>query len=567
MSLSMGERYYGTMGKKGANLADLTYGHRFHSDQQQLEYLLEFLNVFVGFSHRLDHWALNEGYQRRKLLGLRRFVFGVGEGEKPSEEIYKGDVEALHALKEKLRQKIEMPSRRSDDDDPLEVIRSLFRSFTGVARSRSWYAKSLFPVNEAVLWWEGLRSRAEAKKTWLSETDPDVGFSLGSRNFFARGGEMVYLMLAEGCRHKAELRARLEGKLSELLQQHHTLGELATLIETTWQEVKVERGWGEDAASYRTDERDLGYIWAGQEDLFQQFAEDVDHLLSVRLDSLELTEALMYLIGFYVVLYWYRRAGAICGSTVVRPVTIFVDAHERSRVLRQVSVQSFQRNHEQLIAAAEELLMVRLLKAVREEKGSDREIMAAAIPEMWTAIEKKVNLYVPETSLTTRSRGVLQRLGIVGQADEQTLTACSLFTFVMDVAGVEKDFKKQFLSAHIRLTKEMQLVIPKTGISQRYHLSGGLLKAIVLAAMSPEETQLEFNKFVERIFQKYGLVIGPDQVGRAAKWLREVDVNHQHYQHNLDEFRGKLRTSGLLKEYSDATALVMNKATRVREGR
>lgn len=559
----MVEQYYGSnKSMDEANLADITFGHRFVAGQQQLEYLLEFLNVFVGVNGgSLDLSLVTVGYQRRLRMGLRRFVFGVGEGEKAPDEIYSGDVAALQALKEKLRTKLDVPGYSRTDEDPLEVLRNLFRSLTGVEKKRSWYAKSLFPVSESVLWWEGLRPKAQAKKQWESWMDPDAGFNMGARNFFARGGEMVYLMLAVGCKDNPALRTRLEQGLQRMLSQHKTLGQLASVIEAAWQEVRVERQWAGPGMQNREDKsgpQDFGYLWAGQESFFHQLAVDVDNLLRGRMDALEQIEGLMHLISFYVVLYFYRRAAFVTQRGVDNPVTIFVDALERPGVLRQVSTQSFQRNHEHLTGAAEEIVIRRVLEVTQAGQLDPAQVSEAALPEMKGFWRKQgFPLYRPDTKVSARVDGILRRVGASVGAAEVAMVE-TVFAFIM--GKQERDFRKHFLSAHLNLAKKMRLVVPGTGTNQRYALNGGLLKALVLAAVPMEEKQVEFTDFVQRLFDRYGIVIGPDQVRQAATWLREVDVNHQYYQENLDAFRLRLRTAGLLKEYSDATALVVNKA-------
>lgn len=562
----MREKYYGTVDKEGvANLSDLTFGHRFRDGQTQMEYLLEFLNVFVGFGRSLE--PSPGGYRRMKRLGLRRFVFGVGQGELPDDKVYDGDVKALELLEERLGKKIEVYHDSSSDS--LEVLRSLFRSFTGVERKRSWYAKSLFPICESVLWWEGLRPASQAKvkqpnpKAWTLEKDPDEGFSTSARNFFARGGEMVYLMLAVGCQNQPDLRRRIERGLTRLLSQNQTLGEVAELIENTWQEIRAERGWKAESTQ-ETDKGNLGYIWAGHESLFAQFAEDVDNLLSRRLDPIEQIELLMHLVAYYVVLYFNHRARALVHSGMGEPTTIFVDALERPGVIRHISSQSYQRNHELLTWAAEELVVGRLLEAA-ESQLDMKDILSSALPEMSKTWEKKALPQVASDVLTPRFIGVLHRLGkpiATGNTpvhNQRLVLVDTLFRFVMQESEADLE---HVIYAHQALCKEMKLVVPKKGPGAHYSLSGGLLKALVIASVPAQEGQVEFGEFVERIFNRYGIVIGPEQVTRAATWLQEVDINFQHYQDNLDMFKDKLRTAGLLKEYSDATALVITPTTK-----
>src|SRR5687767_9418622 len=86
MDMTKRPAHYGNFEEAdGYPLADRIFGHRLFDGQGWMEYLLEFLNVLVGFDYRLGQGTSNDGgvrgYRRNARYGLRRFVF-YGENEK-----------------------------------------------------------------------------------------------------------------------------------------------------------------------------------------------------------------------------------------------------------------------------------------------------------------------------------------------------------------------------------------------------------------------------------------------------------------------------------------------------
>jgi len=122
-------------------------------------------------------------------------------------------------------------------------VRSLLRSFSAIEEERSWYAKALFPVHQEFLLWEALRKGSTLKTYNLPVNDLDFveldrGVEFRARNFFARGGELYYLMISGNTEHDPERRERIGRKLKALLTGHNeALGRIAQAIDTTWREL------------------------------------------------------------------------------------------------------------------------------------------------------------------------------------------------------------------------------------------------------------------------------------------------------------------------------------------
>src|SRR5699024_6088103 len=172
------------------------WGHRFREGQRGPEYVLEFLNVLVGANYDLG----SEKYTRNKALGLRRFIFeGVKEGSKRS--IAKLDDDEREKLLNLLQ-----------DENDLGAIQEFLRNLEvplydgrGKEADRSWYARTLFPLHEALLFFE---VRKKGKTTAYE------------RNFFARGGELYFLMLHYGTKDDLVIRNKIEKRLQALLRKN-----------------------------------------------------------------------------------------------------------------------------------------------------------------------------------------------------------------------------------------------------------------------------------------------------------------------------------------------------------
>ncbi|NJN19794.1 MAG: hypothetical protein HC822_27935 [Oscillochloris sp.] len=301
--------YYGAYKDDDHPIAVRIWGHRLRAGQHWIEYMLEFLSVLSGFEYQLGQGLPDrgeqEGYRTEycipKRLGLRRFVF-YDEREKTRDT---RDAKAVNELRANLRQML-AEANGHGEEDLLDQVRSLLRSFSAIEEERSWYAKALFPVHEQFLLWEALRKGSTLREYALSvEHLPleslDQGLEFRARNFFARGGELYYLILSAGTEHNPERRTRIGNRLKALLTANNeALGKMAEIIDKAWRELSGD----EDGTVSGT----LGWIPDPDCRLYRQIAEDLDTFLDNNLDSLECLELLAHLIGFHITTYIYHRA-------------------------------------------------------------------------------------------------------------------------------------------------------------------------------------------------------------------------------------------------------------------
>ncbi len=98
------------------------------------------------------------------------------------------------------------------------------------------------------------------------------------------------------------------------------------------------------------------------------------------------------------------------------------------------------------------------------------------------------------------------------------------------------------------------MIAPRKGPRPRSFLSDTLLKTLVIANLRADET-LSFGGLLERLYIRYGIVVGPGEA-RDSGLAERLRINEEYYAHNRDALLARMKRAGLVTQYSDATALV-----------
>jgi hypothetical protein len=554
------ERYGGTDGHEGYNLAASVWGHRLRTGQHWMEYLLEFFNVFAGYDFKLGRGVKHEEgekpaeYTKFQRIGLRRFVF-YDEREKTR---HPHDDEAKERLHQRLKENVLHESGNFSGEKTLQLIRTLFRSFSAVEAKRSWYAKSLFPAHKNLLFWEATRKGATTRRSSASEEETsemsakklDEGVRYDQRNFFARGGELYYLILSAGTRHNPERRKEIERGLKELVQgRNQALGELASIIENAWEDCYDNGGLEEESGP-------LGWIPDPDAPINETIAEDVQRFLEADLDPLEALTLLAHLICFHLSLYIYSRADRVLSAfsdgsgqngNAASPFLVDMLTSTGDNTLRQVSATLFKEKQARIEKCGRRFVEE---KVERWCERMRRRNMADAVSNVFSRAENYFGLgRLRSTSdydekcdqlITAAENGEL------GPEDFRTEFTAALQDLLM------RDFRKNFLPVHRKLTKSVQFVAPHKGPSARYVLGDNLLKAITLSNATSEIT---FERFLDKMYQRYQIVVG-DRRARESGLFKQQRINSEYYLRNRAALLERMKLAGLAQEFSDATAMV-----------
>jgi hypothetical protein len=541
----------------GYPLAAWIWGHRLRLGQHWMEYFLEFLNVLAGFNYSLGQGISNDlransdseqlGYKRFTRLGLRRFIF-YDEYEITRDP---HDDEAMRQLREKLQQDGPIQTDGSDRE-AFDLTKTLLQAFSAVEEQRSWYAKSLFPAHHSLLFWEALRKGAtkftrRSNAAGFPAEQLDNGIEFDARNFFARGGELYYLMLSAGTQHAPERGVHIADQLRRLLnERNQALGMLAKTVDEMWQLLKD--------TPEEVKEGHLGWIVDPNCGFYQVIAEDVDTLLQAKLDPLETLDLLAHLIGFHLTLYIYHRASpAFAGShnnskcLDTCRLNLLVDAIEGvdGSIIRSVSTTMLREQETRISQAAQQFVLDYI-------RGWSQDANIEELPEEAEEIFGISRLRTHRSGFTKEVQELITRL------NEQTITPEQFLeeygTALLKILMV--DFKKNFLGVHRKLAKSIEFVAPRKGIAARYVLGSNLLKALTLANL-PVGAELTYDEFVGRLYQRYGLIIGPLEAKESGLFERHR-INTEYYDRNRLALLEKMKRAGLAVEYSDATAMVVH---------
>lgn len=104
--------------------------------------------------------------------------------------------------------------------------------------------------------------------------------------------------------------------------------------------------------------------------------------------------------------------------------------------------------------------------------------------------------------------------------------------------------------------KELQCIIPISGQYERFTLSEDCIRFLVPALIRPQE-KMTYDMFLQKLFERYKIVIGPAEYQRIVKHANDVSLTNGFIE-NSDAFQNFLKATGFLRELSDATSIVEN---------
>lgn len=105
--------------------------------------------------------------------------------------------------------------------------------------------------------------------------------------------------------------------------------------------------------------------------------------------------------------------------------------------------------------------------------------------------------------------------------------------------------------------KELQCIIPISGPFERFTLSEDVIRFLVLSLVQPGD-KMTLKMFLEKLFQNYKIVIGPDEYRKSMQDASMDSSLANSFSENVVAFQQFLRSTGFLKELSDATSIVIN---------
>lgn len=486
------------------------WGHRLYDEQLPHLTMLEFLGVLGSNLERplRPHDGLGGSvkFQPQRQVRLRGLLFNnpyidaIAESQLPDEEKWrqwfekfaqgatgKGDENMAY-----LRQSF---SSFGDFAKTVELLRA--SSFESKSNKR-WSSKFVFPFGPDALY-EDLK------------IDSDGGMS-NDRRFFARTGELLYLMLTRSGKGSqlGDLLVR------ELFKSNAPMNRLA----------KSLQGDPQPADEPRLS----GYLPEEKNPRFDQICEDCLAILAKDLPIYDALEHLIAITGLNMLLYFLERAKRIAGDE--EPVELICEIVSRERTkVRALSVESYQFN--QGISS----------KAVRAY------VEAIRLEAAWTQAASAED---PETERVKLMRDRFQWPPLDGR-DEEDYEGKNPDDLVDELVKLALARHEQHVGKiHGAWSRALGLSSRRLSRSNRYAPNDRLLKSIVIAVV---DDRMQFDEFLTEAKRRYGLIFGDAE---GTHLINAKRVDQAELSENRANLEARLVGLGLMRRLSDSCSFVEN---------
>ena len=481
------------------------WGHRLYNDQTPWLILLEFLAVFrdrdeLGLAlkePRPDGGHESFSYKVPRLVPLRHLVFN-----NPHLHFIEANE---HADLERWRSL----SKTYAGDDDIGYLQGRFKSFSHFARvveffqttavephrQRRWSSRFVFPYGPQCLYAD-LPTRIQAS--------PD-------RRFFARGGELLYLMLS-----RSGAGGDIAARISEVLLRKG--GAWDRVIRSLLPEDSNMNG---DSVVSR-----IGYLPYAERPEYGDLAETWQRLLRLDLPGEALFDPLMRLSALHMLLYVLRRANEELGDET-EPRFVLEVAAPRKSTLFELSVESL---------GANRMLPRRAVHAYVDSAKADSRWQTA------------LQAHLPADA----ARGYIeQRFQWDSDDGPPGGDPDTIFRTLRDYA--EKRHQQHVAKVHLEWARQIGLAVSRRGVGTWYSPDDSLLKALVMCTV--DERREEYHRFLAKLYDRFRLVIGAPEAERA---FGRLPTDQNVFTQNTHRLEQRLRTLGLLRRLSDDCAYVEN---------
>lgn len=481
------------------------WGHRLYNDQTPWLVFLEFLAIFQD--RHTKGKALKESrsdgahetftYHIPRLTPLRQLVFN-NPHIRYIEENHQTDPERWR----------EWLKTFSADDD-FGYLQDRFGSFTRFSRvvelfqttaiephrQRRWTSRFVFPYGPNCLY---------------ADLPANVNGS-PDRRFFARSGELLYLMLNRS------------GKGTELAE---TISEKLLRQDETWN--RVVRALLPEGYEINSNlvSSTIGYLPYAERPEYGSLAKTWTRLLNLDLSGEALLDPLMRLSSLHMLLYMLKRANEEVGDTS-EPKFVLEIASPRRTTLFELSKENF---------GANRMLSTRAVRAYIESAKEDK---------CWQeALDARAPAEAVREYLTERYEW---------QPDDGPPAGDPDMIFEALRAYAEKRHQQHGAKVHMEWARQIGLAVSRRGAGTWYSPNDSLLKALVMCVV--DDGREEYHRFLAKLYERFHLVIGANE---AEKAFGTLPTDQNAFIQNTQRLEQRLRTLGLLRRLSDDCAYVEN---------
>ncbi|MDZ5042697.1 hypothetical protein GNF45_07200 [Clostridium perfringens] len=489
------------------------FGHRFKSDQNVDEYLLEFLQVVISekklyvegegekitkaFFPLVDKEKLEkiEFFPKSK-IDLKRFVFYMNSKDESRSKI---DDDAYYEMINFIKDKIDISCDYSKKD-VVKFIEKLLLGFSGVTKNRSWYAQSFLPICNSMILPEtmiGKKERRDLDKAFeIGRIDFEYGkvdteCQTNRYNFMARGGEVYYLHVLRGLIKNPKYREELTNLLEKQLNEYKQIETLSDTIHKIWVEGIKEKYEGIILEKKIT--KKLGFIpieFGKREDYT---VAEITNFLKSDMHPFEKIEILSKGIVFQLINLMHSEARYYIGKKTRQAWVVDM-------------TYNFSKNKE--------------LKKIASNSYDTLE------DDMTNAISNRI--YETEK---------------------------------YDIDDKDSKFKYAIDDSYKlcrKLAKDIGVLVPLKGSGMRFTLQENILKFLVVSIIKPGG-KLTLTTFIEKLYEHFGIIIGRNEYKKAMEDLIVEPISDfSCLDENEKALSEMLKRCNFLRDLSDATSIVEN---------
>lgn len=484
------------------------WGHRLYDEQLPHLAVLEFLCV-LG-SNAVDplreaegggvHYKPQRQYRLRSLLFNNPYVEAIRARAVPDADKWASWAEHFSADATGLEDS-DMAYLRtafSSFDDFAKAVELLRSSAFEVRSNKRWSSKFVFPFGPDALY-EDLRFSPNGASN--------------DRRFFARTGELLYLML---CRAEGgpELGKVLVERLFEPSAPMNRL-------------VRALQG----APQLADTHRNAGHLPPLRHPRFDQLCADWAAILSRDMPIYDALEHLIANAGLNLLLYFLERGKEQAGDSDPVEIVCEIVSRERTKV-RALSGDSYQSN---------QAMSVRAVRAAVE---------GVRLDERW-ALALASEDSPGECAKLMRER--FQWPPATPDDDEPDYSKIAGDELVrMLVEKAESRHEQHFGKIHAAWSRAIGLSSRRLSRRTRYAPNDRLLKTLVISVV---DERMQFDEFLKELRSRYGFVIGDAE---GSHLVKSKLVDQEALSENRANLEARLVSLGLVRRLSDSCSFVEN---------
>ncbi|MGK7953516.1 MAG: hypothetical protein AB4368_33215 [Xenococcaceae cyanobacterium] len=493
------------------------WGHRLYDEQTPWLTLLEFLGILqsqieIGKGFIEEEKSLNYlNYYYYPRLYLRNILFNNPYLEAISDESLNDDdcwqkweyqmIKSCGGINSNVDFSY-LKKRFSSFKDFVKIVHFLQTNAIEGDSNKRWTSKFVFPYGPDCLY-----SDLRVKGTGFSQ----------DRRFFARTGELLYLMLCRSGKRE-ELKTALInlGIVAEPDNNHQT---------SKWNRLVVMLQ-PESELKHKRESGKPPYLPYKELTEYTALAEDWLTILHYNLPDYDAIPHLVTLTGLHLIIYFLKRAKAILGISEFPQFILEIVAPKKT-VVRDLASSSFLENNNLPRQAVENSIRSITTKLEWEQCKSSPN----SFDDTLQILKEKFAWNPKKDEVISSSSDEL-----LEQLCEQAISR----------------HKQHIGKCHSSWSKEIGLASSRGSRRIRYAPTDSLLKTLVLCTVPH---RLEFQNFLAKLSGKYGLIIGDRQ---ATKFIETGEADREAFASNAERLEQRLASLGLLKRLSDACAYVQN---------